>query len=257
VSPTSEPAPSPLPLLPPEAFVHLPALAGRIVEPEKSFFRLSRERMSEFDRMARERGLPPDWRLTDEAREATRATAMAGRTGDLWLFAYGSLMWDPAVHIVEIRTGRVSGYQRRFCLKIQIGRGSTDKPALMAALDGGGECSGLVYRIPAERVDRETEILWMREMIAGSYVPTFLPVDTTHGPVEALAFVANRQSRQFYEADADEAAQMIAAGSGVVGTSLEYLEKLTERLALVGLTDPAMEDLLANTRAHALRSTGT
>jgi cation transport protein ChaC len=246
-----------MPLLPPDAFVHLPALVGKIVEPEKSFFRLSRERLSEFDRLARERGLPPDWRLTDEAREATRAMAMAARTGDLWLFAYGSLMWDPAVHITEIRTGRLQGYQRRFCLKIQIGRGSTEKPALMAALDQGGECYGLVYRIAAEQVDRETEILWMREMIAGSYVPTFVPVDTPQGPVEALTFVANRQSRQFHEADAEETVRLIASGKGMVGTSLEYLEKLTERLQLVGLSDPAMTELLTRTRMHALHSAAT
>jgi cation transport protein ChaC len=245
-----------MPLLSPDAFVHLPSLAGKIVEPEKSFFRFSPEWMSQFDRMARERGLPPDWRLTDEAREATRAAAMAGRAGDLWLFAYGSLMWDPALRIVEIRTGRLPGYRRRFCLKIQIGRGSADKPALMAALDQGGECCGLVYRIPAEQVDRETEILWMREMIAGSYVPTFLHVDTPQGPVDALAFVVNRQSRQFYEADAAEAAQMIASGSGLVGTSLEYLEKLTERLQLVGLSDPAMEELLTRIRSGVFHGAG-
>ena len=73
MSPDPRTCTEPMPLLSPDAFVHLPALAGKIVEPEKSFFRLSRERMSEFDRLARERGLPPDWRLTDEAREATRA----------------------------------------------------------------------------------------------------------------------------------------------------------------------------------------
>src|SRR5262249_42643894 len=104
--------------------------------------------------------------------------------------------------------------------------------------------------------DRESEILWMREMIAGSYVPTFLPVDTPQGPVEALTFVANRQSRQFYEADAEEAARLIASGSGMVGTSLEYLEKLIERLKLVGLSDPAMEELLTHTRASAPHGAG-
>ena len=109
----------------------------------------------------------------------------------------------------------------------------------------------------AEQVDRETEILWMREMIAGSYVPTFVPVDTPQGPVEALTFVANRQSRQFYEADAEETVRLIASGKGMVGTSLEYLEKLTERLQLVGLSDPAMAELLARTRVHALHSAET
>ena len=62
-------------LLPPEAFQHVPALAGKIIEPEKSFFRLSRERLVEFDRLARENGYPANWRLSDEEREATRRQA--------------------------------------------------------------------------------------------------------------------------------------------------------------------------------------
>jgi glutathione-specific gamma-glutamylcyclotransferase len=235
-------------LLPPEAFARLPALAGKIIEPERSFFRLSRERLLEFDRLAQQAGYPADWRLSDEAREATRARVLAGRTGDLWLFAYGSLMWDPAIHIIEIRTGRVDGFHRRFCLKSRIGRGSADKPALMAGLDHGGECTGLAYRIPAAHVERETEILWMREMIAGSYVPTILPIETPQGNVDGLAFVINRQSNHYFAPDADEAARLIATGRGVRGTSLEYLENVADRLALLGLSDPAIDDLLQRVR---------
>lgn len=32
-----------------------------------------------------------------EAREASCRLTLAGHTGDLWVFAYGSLMWDPAM----------------------------------------------------------------------------------------------------------------------------------------------------------------
>jgi cation transport protein ChaC len=234
--------------LPPEAFEHVPALAGKVIDPETSFFRLSRERLVELDRLAHESGYPANWRLSDEAREATRTQALAGRTGDLWLFAYGSLMWDPAVHIVEIRTAALGGYHRRFCLKSQIGRGSAERPALMAGLDHGGRCHGLALRIPADLVDRETEILWMREMVAGSYVPSFLPVETPQGPLEALAFVINRQSRRYCEPDLEEAARLIATGRGARGTSLEYLVNVAERLQLVGLSDPSIDALLVRVR---------
>lgn len=235
-------------LLPPEAFIHVPALAGKIMEPEKSFFRLSRERLSELDRLARDNGYPENWRLSDEAREATRTEALAGRTSDLWLFGYGSLMWDPAVHIVEIRTATLQGFHRRFCLKTQIGRGSADKPALMAGLDSGGSCQGLAFRIPAEHVDRETEILWMREMVSGAYVPTFVPLETPQGAIEALTFVMNRQSNRYVELDIEETARLIATGRGIRGTSLEYLENLADRLELLGLGDPALNELRQRTR---------
>lgn len=235
-------------LLPPEAFMHVPALAGKIVEPEKSFFRLTRDRLHELDRVARENGYPESWRLTDEAREATRATLLAGRSTDLWLFAYGSLMWDPAVHIVEIRMATLQGFHRSFCLKSKIGRGSAERPALMAALDRGGTCKGLAFRIPGEHVDRETEILWMREMVAGSYVPTFVPIETPQGNLEALTFEINRHSDRYVQLDLDETARLIATGRGFRGTSLEYLENVAERLDLLGFSDPAINDLRRRVR---------
>ena len=235
-------------LLPPEAFLHVPALTGKIQEPETSFFRLSRERLEELDRSARENGYGESWRLTDDAREATRTAALNGRKGDLWIFAYGSLMWDPAIHIVEIRTGMLQGFHRRFCLKSHIGRGSREKPALMAGLDDGGSCTGLAFRVPAETVDRETKILWMREMIAGTYVPTMVPIATPQGNIEALTFVMNRNSSRYVRLDLEETARIIATGRGVRGTCLEYLENLAERLDLLGLHDADIAELRARVR---------
>jgi cation transport protein ChaC len=136
-------------LLPTDAFAHVPMLAGKILEPEKSTFRISRDTFREWDRRAQEAGYGENWRRTHEEREETRSRALAGRLDrDLWIFAYGSLMWDPALNIVEIRPATLGGFHRRFCLKIEIGRGSKDRPALMAALDEGGDCQGLALRVP-------------------------------------------------------------------------------------------------------------
>ena len=236
-------------LLPPEAFLHVPALAGKIVAPEQSFFRLSRDWLAELDRAARENGYPATWRLSDAEREATRAGVLARGGKDLWVFAYGSLMWDPGIHIVEIRTATLAGFHRSFCLKSKIGRGSRDWPALMAALDSGGACQGLALRIPAEHVDRETEILWRREMLAGSYVPTFVAVETPQGTIEeAVTFVINRQSDRYVQLDVEETARLIATGRGSRGTCREYLENLADRLELLGLDDPAIRDLRQRVR---------
>ena len=86
-------------LLPADAFAHVPMLAGKILEPEKSMFRISRDTFREWDRRAQEAGYGENWRRTHEEREETRSKALAGRLDrDLWIFAYGSLMWDPALH---------------------------------------------------------------------------------------------------------------------------------------------------------------
>jgi cation transport protein ChaC len=238
-------------LLPPEAFLHVPALADKVVAPEVSFFRRARDSrwFADLDRVAREYGYPENWRLTDAEREATRAGVRTRNGRDLWVFAYGSLMWDPGIHIVEIRTATLAGFHRRFCLKSQLGRGSPENPALMAALDGGGACQGLVLRIPAAHVDRETDILWRREMLSGSYVPTFLPVVTPQGAIEeAVAFVINRQSDRYVQLDIGETARLIATGRGTRGTCLEYLENLAERLELLGLEDRDIRDLRLRVR---------
>jgi glutathione-specific gamma-glutamylcyclotransferase len=154
-------------------------------------------------------------------------------------------MWDPAIHVVEIRAAALTGFHRRFCLKVEIGRGSQARPALMAALDVGGECHGLALRIPAQAVDRETEILWMREMIGEGYIPSFLTVETPQGPVEALAFVTDRQSARFADLGAEEAANIIATGSGILGTNLEYFENLATQVEALGISDKVFEDIRA------------
>lgn len=235
-------------LIPPEAFVHVLALAGHILDPEKSYFRTASERLVELDRMARENGYPATWRLSDEAREATRTMALAGRATDLWVFAYGSLMWDPAIHIVEIRKATLAGFHRSFCLKSLLGRGSRERPALMAALDRGGTCQGLAFRIPTEHVDRETEILWVREMVMGSYVPIFVHIETPQGPLEALTFEINRESDRYVQLDIEEMARLIATGRGFRGTSLDYLENVAEQLELLGVHDPTIDDLVRRAR---------
>ena len=234
-------------LIPVDAFSHLPMLAGKVLDPERSTFRISRKTFDDWDRRAQEAGYGDNWRRTHEEREATRSKALKGRLGqDLWIFAYGSLMWDPAIHVVEIRAAALTGFHRRFCLKVEIGRGSQEKPALMAALDVGGECHGLALRIPAHAVDRETEILWMREMIGEGYIPVFRKVATPQGSVDALAFVMDRQSARFVDISPEEAADIIATGSGLLGTNREYFDNLATHVEALGIRDKVFEDIRAS-----------
>src|SRR5215813_15169005 len=240
-------------LLSPDAFIHVPMLAGKIVEPEKSTFRVSLATFEDWDRRAAAAGYGANWRRSHEDREATRRTALADRLNhDLWVFAYGSLMWDPAIRIVEIRTATLPGFHRRFCLKIEIGRGSKEWPALMAALDGGGECDGLAFRIPASAVDRETEILWMREMIGEAYVPIFRTLYTPQGQIEALTFVVDRASPRFADLSTAEAARTVATGTGILGTNLEYFNNLAEHVAMLGIRDEVFEAM----RSHLVLPPG-
>jgi cation transport protein ChaC len=234
-----------------DSFRHVPALRGLITAPETSRFR-----KLDYDWMDRERaanGFPPNWRRSHEEREATRAEALAGRLdGDLWIFAYGSLMWDPAVHFSEVRRATANGYRRRFCLESNGGRGSPQTPGLMAGLDYGGFCEGLVFRIEAALVDQETEILWQREMIMRGYAPTFIATKTPQGEVEALAFVVLLDGPHYLpDITLDEAAPMIAAARGFFGSNLEYLDNLAEHFQAMEIHDEDFVRLYGQAREIA------
>lgn len=222
---------------PKDPFCHLPHLRPMIAEPGGSRYRSMD--MSEMDQAMREAGYPDSWRRTEAEREATRVEALQGRTGrDLWVFAYGSLMWDPAFHFKEVRTARLTGYHRRFCLRTRLGRGSFENPGLMAALDHGGACNGLTFRIDRDAIDDETRILWSREMMMLAYDPVVLDVATPQGTVEALAFVINRSSENYLEElPMQEAAGLIARAQGLFGSNLDYLDNLAEHLTQLNIED--------------------
>lgn len=240
-----------------DAFRHVPALRDRITPMAQSQVRLSYARFEELDAQALEENWPPDWRMDHAARERNRHEVLDGRLDqDLWVFAYGSLIWDPALHFSEIRRARLTGWSRKFCMRLTGGRGTPERPGLMAALDHGGHCEAVAFRIPAELVDHETEVLWMREMFTGSYHPCFMPVETPQGPVQALAFVMDHDNER-YEPDLSEKdkARIIATAEGGLGPNFDYLASLALHLTDLGIDDPYIVGLhkqccaLRNTRA--------
>lgn len=239
-----------------DPFIHLPDLRGRVKPAVTSELRVTPDVLSFWDERARMMGRADDWRISDDAREATRRALfgeLSARDEDLWVFAYGSLMWDPGIHFSEVRVADLEGYQRRFTYRITVGRGSPEHPGLMLALEReAGCCRGLAFRIAAPAVDAETEILWRREMIRGGYSPLLLPMTTPQGRITALVFAANHAHDEYAgELSPDETAQMIARASGPLGSNRAYLEQLAEQLAALDIEDGYIRDLLARVDAAA------
>ncbi|MEO7941277.1 MAG: gamma-glutamylcyclotransferase [Burkholderiaceae bacterium] len=233
----------------PNPFIHLPQLRDRLTPADVSELRMTPERLAIWDARAREAGQDPQWRLADDAREAMRCATLGGRSapGDLWVYAYGSLMWDPAIHFSEVRLACVDNYQRRFSYRITGGRGSPQCPALMLTLaPEAGTCDGLVFRIPAEHVDAETTILWRREMVRGGYAPAWRTVSTPQGPVEALVFAANCAHPEYVgDLTLDETAAVVATACGPLGSNRAYLESLAAQLTELQIEDQYIVQLLA------------
>ncbi|MCC0074562.1 MAG: gamma-glutamylcyclotransferase [Rhodobacter sp.] len=235
----------------PDPFRHQPALRGKILPAAQSVFRDLD--LAQMDARMVAAGMPADWRTPSAEREAARRAFLAGRdAGDLWVFAYGSLMWDPSVEFHEVRKARCDGFSRSFCLWDEGARGSPQSPGLMLALDAGGWCEGLAFRIPADRRDHETFVLFRREMIAPAYRPAWLALDTDQGPIEALGFVADRTQDKIRPgiAVADQA-RMIATARGMLGTNAEYLDGIDRQLRVLGIEDAYVARLVAAVRGHA------
>ncbi|WP_299876108.1 gamma-glutamylcyclotransferase [uncultured Sulfitobacter sp.] len=237
---------------PEHVFKHTPALKNLITPPDVSEMRFGRDRFAELDEQAKAESWPPGWRMDHDAREANRQQVLSDRwSQDLWVFAYGSLIWDPAVYVEEYRRGVLSGWQRSFCMRLESGRGTHAQPGLMAALDQGGHCDGVVFRIAADRVDAETAFMWNREMFSGSYCPVFLEVVTPQGPVEALVFVMNCDNRRYVpDLSMEASAQIIAVAEGGLGSNFDYLKSLVRHLDELRIEDDRMKNLLALAERH-------
>ena len=186
---------------------------------------------------------------------------MSDWDGDLWVFAYGSLMWKPGFDYEERRRARLPGYVRRFCLDSITYRGTPDYPGLVLALDEEPveACEGVAYRVAAPARRAVHDYLRARELVTYSYLEKFLPLDLEGGErVEALAYVMDRAHRQYRGGlSRDEQAEVIARAVGPAGSNVEYLENTIRHLADLGVEDVEMADIHRRVSALlALRTAG-
>jgi cation transport protein ChaC len=188
----------------------------------------------------------PQWALSDEQlSESLTATIKARPKGaGWWVFAYGSLLWNPLFPFAEARPAIVRGLHRRFCLYSLASRGTPEQPGLVLGLDRGGACTGVAYRLPAPVAMDELHLLWRREMVVGSYRPRWVRIRSGDRELRALAFVVRHAHPQYAgKLSLDEAARVIATSKGAFGSSLDYMERTRVALVTHGIIDPYLERL--------------
>ena len=187
----------------------------------------------------------------EDEREASRARHLAAHPDheDLYVFGFGSLMWNPACRVAEYHRALVRGWHRRFNLWTHMGRGSADFPGLALGLEPGGSVRGMALRIEAERIESETRILWRREMLAGAYVPVWVSAKLDDRVVPAVSFAINRAYVRYgNRIPFSVQARHIGCAEGPLGPCIEYLENTVSVLDSIGQTGGAMHDLLEAAR---------
>jgi cation transport protein ChaC len=158
----------------------------------------------------------------------------------LWLFAYGSLVWKPDFDHVEHRIGRAYGWRRSFCLDIKRWRATPEQPGLMLALESGGSCQGMAYRLPDGQDHTQMLRLLKREISYRENLATvrWISVHTAEGKVRALAFWAMPRRLEYYiNLPIEDQAHRIARAAGHVGSCADYLHKTVVKLADLGIHD--------------------
>src|SRR5262245_11275601 len=159
--------------------------------------------------------------LTDEQLSASLTATLAQKPkgAGWWVFAYGSLLWNPLFPVAEARAGTVYGLHRAFCLRSLASRGTPDLPGLVLALETGGLCRGVVYRLPSPLALDELHLLWRREMVVGAYRPRWVHVHAADRRIAAITFVVRRDHVQYAKLKHNQQATIIAQACGAFGSS--------------------------------------
>ena len=177
--------------------------------------------------------------------------AAAREAEDLWVFAYGSLVWNPGFEPAERRPACLRGFRRAFAMRSIHHRGTEEAPGLVLALDyeEGAACDGLALRVRTEEARKVMEALRERELISSAYLERRVRLDTDRGEIVAVAFVVDREHPQYAGGlPEDVQAEIIARARGGRGPNDEYLHKTARALHDAGIGDAALDRLSEKVR---------
>jgi glutathione-specific gamma-glutamylcyclotransferase len=180
--------------------------------------------------------------------------ALANGSQPVWIFAYGSLLWDRDFDYVAAEPALLRGYHRSCCLYSFGYRGTRAQPGLVLGLDRGGSCRGMALRLASPGLVGALDKLWEREMTPppAVYDPRLLPVLTREGRQMALAFTVRRDRPDYAgHLSLEEAARLIAVARGRRGSCRDYLERTLSHLAAQGIADTSLCRLAARVAAIA------
>lgn len=170
----------------------------------------------------------------------------------MWVFGYGSLLWNPGFDVADMCLGTLRGYARSFCMSSIHHRGSVEKPGLVLALDAvdGASCRGMAMRVADGREDDTLAYLRERELISSAYLEKMLSVQLDTGTeITAVTYVIDPAHVQYCGAlPLEEQAQIIAHAVGDRGPNTEYLFNTASHLTEIGLHDPDLDWLAQRVR---------
>jgi cation transport protein ChaC len=170
----------------------------------------------------------------------------------MWVFGYGSLVWNPGFNVAERVIATLPGYHRSFCMRSIHHRGTQETPGLVLALDAmeGARCHGVALAVDKGDETRTLEYLRERELVSAAYLEKTLDIELADGRVvEAVTYVIDPDHAQYCGGlDLEEQARIIAQAVGGRGPNTEYLYNTAAHLHELGIRDAELDWLAARVR---------
>jgi cation transport protein ChaC len=170
----------------------------------------------------------------------------------MWVFGYGSLVWNPGFAVGERVIATLPDYHRSFCMRSIHHRGTEDAPGLVLALDAmeGARCHGVALSVAPGEEDHTLAYLRERELVSAAYLERMLDIELADGRVvEAVTYVIDPDHVQYCGGlDLDEQARIIAQAIGGRGPNAEYLYNTADHLHELGIRDAELDWLAARVR---------
>jgi glutathione-specific gamma-glutamylcyclotransferase len=176
------------------------------------------------------------------------------RQEDLWVFAYGSLIWRPEFRHAERVPARLIGAHRALCVYSFVHRGTPERPGLVLGLDHGGTCRGIAYRVVARRRAETLAYLREREQVTSVYLERVRPVVLVGHPearISAVCYMVDRSHPQYAgKLSLAEQLRLVRHGHGKSGANRDYVLATVRALEAMGCRDRELH-LLAE-RLHGV-----
>lgn len=166
-----------------------------------------------------------------------------GDMGEFWVFGYGSLMWRPGFEFLDSSRARLFGFHRSLCLESRVHRGTLKRGGLVLALDRGGSCVGIAYKVDVTKRQEVIVYLRERELVTNAYLEREVAVTLDTGrKVRALTYVMNRTHDQYAgNLSVEEAMRRIVGARGISGKNEDYVLNAVEHLRALGIKDHWLE----------------
>lgn len=180
----------------------------------------------------------------EQLQQSIESTLQQHSSQELWIFAYGSLIWNPLFAYSDRRIITIKDWHRQFCMLAPVGRGTIENPGLVLGLEPkkDARCEGIAYCLPKDKnLESELLLLWRREMVIGSYIPIWIPVGDRE--LEVLAFTVNPLHSVYVNWSKHKIVESLASAKGDLGSSAEYLHNTVQGLLAAGIEDNDLIEL--------------